>query len=418
MPDYLSRTIDTELDTLLCSIAAIALDGPKGVGKTGTAQRRATHQWFLDDPAQRELFSADPTAILKSQAGTILLDEWQRYPPSWDVVRRAVDAGAPPGRFLLTGSATPSADTDTHSGAGRIISLRMRPMGLHERGLTTPTVGIQALLQGTAQPAGETTFTVVDYAEQIVASGFPGLNRLPAYARTLQLAGYLQRIIDRDLVGPEIPLRRPAMLQRWLLAYAAATATTATYATIAQAAAGEGNPPARSTTAAYREYLTQIWLLDPVPGWLTTQNAFTRLQQAPKHHLADPALAARLLNLSAQSLISPAGAPYAGKLFESLATLTVRILAQAALGTVYHLRDHRGDHEIDLLVEGAEGQLVGFEVKLAATVTDADVRHLVWLRQQAPSAVADLVVLNTGTHAYRRPDGVAVIPLALLGTTT
>ena len=104
-----------------------------------------------------------------------------------------------------------------------------------------------------------------------------------------------------------------------------------------------------------------------------------------------------------------------GPLFEALATLTVRVAAQAAGARVGHLRTQRGDHEVDLVVEGDEGQVVGIEVKLSATIEDADVRHLIWLRDRLPDDVVDLLVITTGRHAYRRPDGVAVVPLGLLG---
>ena len=140
-----------------------------------------------------------------------------------------------------------------------------------------------------------------------------------------------------------------------------------------------------------------------------------RLQQAPKHQLADPALAARLLGLSSSSLLNASGAHMMGPLFESLATLTVRVAAQAAEARVYHMRTQGGRHEVDLVVEGVDGQIVGIEVKLAAAVGDSDVKHLIWLRDQIPDRVADLVIVTTGKAAYRRPDGVAVVPLALLG---
>src|SRR5699024_5763753 len=126
-------------------------------------------------------------------------------------------------------------------------------------------------------------------------------------------------------------------------------------------------------------------------------------------------ISARLLSLSARPLVSAAGAPFAGPLFESLATLTVRVAAQRAGARVGHLRTRNGDREVDLVVEGDEGQILGIEVKLAANVGDTDVRHLLWLREQRPDDVVDLVILTTGSHAYRRRDGVAVVPLALLG---
>jgi len=413
---YLARTIDKELDELLAVAPAIALDGPKGVGKTDTAGRRADTIWYLDDPAQREIASADfPLATLPP--GTVLLDEWQQLPQVWDAVRRQVDAGAPAGRFLLTGSATPIEATGTHTGAGRILSLRMRPMGLHERGLTSPTVSLADLLQGGVPPvSGETDFALADYAAAIVDSGFPGImNTAPRLRRGL-LDAYLQRIIDRDLPEQGLQVRRPETLRRWLAAYAAASSTTASYSRLLDATTGgDGSQPAKTTTIAYRDHLTQLWLLDPVPGWTPSHGPIKRLQQAPKHQLADPALAARLLDLSAAALLGSRGAHMAGPLFESLATLGIRVMAQAAEATVGHLRLNAGEREIDLIVQGVDGQLLGIEVKLAPQIDDSDIRHLKWFRDQLPERVVDLLVVTTGTTAYRRRDGIAVVPLALLG---
>ena len=414
--EYLARTVDGELDELLQVAPAIAIDGPKGVGKTATAQRRATATWLLDDPTQRALVEADPTFVT-APSGTLLIDEWQRFPELWDVVRRKVDDGAPPGRFLLTGSATPAAGIDTHSGAGRILSLRMRPMALYERGDTEPSVSLGALIAGASQSVtGTTGFTVADYFEAIEFSGFPGIRQQAPRLRRRLLDAYLQRVIDRDLPENGFTVRRPETLRRWLAAYAAASSTATSYSRILDAStAGDGSQPAKTTTIGYRDHLSQLWLLDPVPGWSPSRNPMTRLQQAPKHQLADPALAARLLNLSARSLASPAGGHMAGPLFESLATLTVRVAAQASESRVGHLRTRNGDHEVDLIVEGPEGQVVGIEVKLAARVKDTDVRHLHWLRHQLPDDTVDLLLITTGTNAYRRRDGIAVIPLAMLG---
>lgn len=413
--DYLPRVVDAELDELLTMAPAIALDGPKGVGKTETALRRAVTAWMLDNSGQRAVLSADPS-FARAPAGTLLIDEWQRFPESWDSVRRRVDEGAPPGRFLLTGSAAPGRGVDTHSGAGRILSLRMRPMTLHERRLVVPTVSLGRLVAGQQEEiSGVTDFLASDYFSAIETSGFPALQGQPVRLIRGQLDAYLQRIVDRDIPDLGVSVRRPETLRRWLAAYAAASSTTTAYSSILDATtAGDGAQPAKTTTIAYRDHLTQLWLLDPVYGWSHSRRPLARLQQAPKHQLADPALAARLLGISASSLAST-DAHLAGPLFESLATLTVRVAAQAAEARVGHLRTRNGDHEVDLVVEGPEGQVVAIEVKLAAAVQDADVRHLLWLRDQLPNEVVDLVVITTGRQAYRRTDGVAVVPLALLG---
>lgn len=420
---YLVRTIDSELDELFPHLAAIALEGAKGVGKTETAERRALTLAKLDSGQRRQIVAADPQSVLRGDR-PILIDEWQRVPEVWDVIRRQVDRDRTGGQFLLTGSATPTPGATVHSGAGRIVQLRMRPLAVHERALVTPSVGLSGLLTGTRpHVSGSSPLALPDYADEITASGFPGIRGLPARPRRAQLDGYLTRALNRDLPDLGFVARHPQSLRAWLSAYAAATSTSASYNRILDAATpGESDKPARTTVTAYREMLTRLWLLDPLPGWVPSRSAFTRLQQAPKHHLADPALAARLLGATTDTLltgegnrIGPQGDTLLGSLFESLAALTVRVLAQAAEATVGHLRTRNGDHEVDLIVQRADRRVVAIEVKLSTTVDDRDVRHLHWLRQQLGDDLLDAVVLTTGQEAYRRSDGIAVVPLALLG---
>lgn len=225
---------------------------------------------------------ADPDLTM-TPAGTVLLDEWQLLPQVWDRVRRQVDDGAPPGRFLLTGSATPRPGVTTHSGAGRIISLRMRPMALHERGITTPTVSVRSLLGGVEiAVTGTSQLGLLDYIDAMTASGFSGIKASPGPLRTAQLDAYLRRVIDRDIPEQGLAVRRPETLRRWLAAYAAATSSTTPYSRILDmSTAGDGSQPAKTTTLAYRDYRTQLWLLDPVPGWSHSRSVFTRLQHAP-----------------------------------------------------------------------------------------------------------------------------------------
>ena len=137
-PSYVRRVVDDEIDILFSGLPALSLEGPKGSGKTETALRRARTVYRLDDSAQHAILEADPR-LLTSSPPSVLVDEWQRLPESWDVVRRSVDQDRSPGRFLLTGSASLDR-SPTHSGAGRIVTLRMRPMSLAERGVATPPI--------------------------------------------------------------------------------------------------------------------------------------------------------------------------------------------------------------------------------------------------------------------------------------
>jgi predicted AAA+ superfamily ATPase len=354
-----------------------------------------------------------------------LIDEWQKVPEVWDVVRRAVDADRAPGRFLLTGSATPEPRATAHSGAGRITRLRMRPMTLSERGVTEPTITMRELLRGDRPELhGTSDLRLADYASEIVAPGLPGLRGLSPRATRAALESYVRNAVDRDVPEAGLQLRRPEVMLDWLRAYAAATASTASYTEILDAAtAGATDKPAKATTIAYRDALAQIWLLDPVPAWAPVGAEFTRLGQTPKHHLADPALAAHLLGLGLDALIDGDGRPLGpqestmlGRLFESLVTLCVRVMAQAAESTVGHLRTRNGDHEVDLVVVRADGRVVAVEAKLASTVSDRDARHLRWFADQLGPRLLDAIIINTGPTAYRRPDGIGVVPLAVLGS--
>jgi predicted AAA+ superfamily ATPase len=423
MTEYLRRVVDAELDELMPELPAIALEGPKGAGKTATAERRARTVFYLDEPAHRVIAEADPAQVLTGEK-PLLLDEWQRVPAIWDAVRRAVDHENAPGRYLLTGSAGP-VTPPTHSGAGRIVNLRMRPMSLSERGVGAPSVSLKRLLRGD-QPkiAGKTDLILAEYVREIVNSGFPGIRRLSGRALRLQLDGYLRRIIDTDFTEQGYTVRRPEVLQRWMAAYAAATATTASFETIRDAAtSGQGEKPSKTTTQPYREILERLWIVDPVPAWLPSRNRLNRLAQPPKHHLADPALAVRILGLDAEALLSggepklpiPRDGRLLGHLFESLVTLNVRVYAQAAEARVSHLRLHGGRREVDLIVERADQRVLAIEVKLSGAVDDGDVKHLLWLKEQIDDELLDAVVIHTGPQAYRRRDGIAVVPAALLG---
>jgi uncharacterized protein len=417
---YVRRVVDEELDVLLPALPAIHLDGPKAVGKTATALERAATVHRLDRPAVRAIAEADP-AVLLDGPYPVLLDEWQRVPSVWDAVKTAADEDVAGGRFLLTGSAPTGG---THSGAGRIATLRLRPLTLPERGVTTPTVSLAAMFDGTARITGTCPLDLNAYTDLILASGFPAMQHLRGRPLQAQLDGYLERIVDADMVEAGLRVRRPGTLMAWLRAYAAATSTTTSWDRIRDAAsAGQDSKPAKTTTGPYVDVLSRLRILDDLPAWSPSRSHLSRLTQAPKHHLADPALAARLVGATrgrllggAGSVLTPADGTYLGQLFESLAALSVRVFAGTVPARVSHLRVQDGRHEVDLIVEREDDQrIVALEVKLSGTVQADDVRHLLWLKQQVGDDLVDCVVLTTGSTAYRRPDGVAVVPLGLLG---
>ena len=218
MAVYLPRIVDAELDEL-AEAPAVSVEGPRGVGKTETTLRRAATVHRLDDPDHLAVLRASPRRVVSGER-PVLIDEWQRLPGSWDLVRRAVDADPFGSRFLLTGSAAP-AEAPTHTGAGRIITVRMRPLSLAERGLDTSTVSLGKLLaDGRPDLNGTAQMGVEQYAEEITRSGWPGLRIHPDRVRLGLLDGYIDRIVEHDIHEFGRTFRDRGGLRGWMAAYA------------------------------------------------------------------------------------------------------------------------------------------------------------------------------------------------------
>jgi hypothetical protein len=298
-------------------------------------------------------------------------------------------------------------------------------MSLMERAVEAPTVSLRGLFEGTdLDISGDSELGLEDYTRFVVQSGFPALRHLTGRPLRAQLDGYLNRIVDTDFEQLGHSVRKPQALRRWMKAYAAAVSTTASYEKIRDAAtSGVGDKPSKSATRPYRDVLERLWILDSIPAWQPTNNRFSRLTKPPKHQLADPALAARLLGAGMGALLDgremgpsiPRDGTLLGHLFESLVTLSLRCYAQQIEARVRHFRTQGGRHEVDLIIEKDDGRVIAVEVKLARRISDGDVKHLHWLRDKIGDDLAAAVVVHTGPSAYRRTDGVVVVPASLIG---
>lgn len=417
---YVPRIVDQELDDLLGQLPAILIDGPRGVGKTTTALQRARTVIRLDDPNERSVIEQDPTLVERGPH-PVLIDEWQRVPEVWDVVRRSVDDDYTPGRFLLTGS-QPQADTATHSGAGRIITLRMRPLILTEHMEQLDGISLVSLTDD-GPPPNTSPMSLREYTDSMIQSGLPGAQHLTGTGLRHYLDSYIDRTVERDLSTYGLRVRRPETVRSWLTAYAAATATATSWEKISRAAAaGFDSSPSRDTWIIYRDALTSLGMLDDVPAWLPGRNHLRRLTDGPKHHLADPAFAIRLARTTATDLLEGKApdtfvardGPFLGALFETMVIQSVRVTTQPHGARVFHLRTRDSRHEVDAIVELPDGGIIAIEAKLASRVDDKDTRHLRWLRDEIGAEFRAGVVVHTGPRAYTRRDGIHVIPLALL----
>jgi predicted AAA+ superfamily ATPase len=429
MTERYERHIEGFLAKVLESLPAVALDGLKGVGKTESASTIAKTVYMLDRSPDR-LLVENRMSRLDEDTAPVLVDEWQKLPEVWDFIRRSVDRDRTAGRFLLTGSVT-AKNLDVHSGAGRIVRLRMYPLSLEERRLDKPSVRLSDLLGQTdpftAEIGGETFIGFSRYMEEIALSGLPGQRVADELGRKLLFGSYLDNLLSHDFEQEGIRIRQPHALKRWLTSYAAAIASTTAYSRILDAAtAGDSEKPALKTTIAYREALERLWLIDEIPAWLDGENYYSRLKKTPKHYLTDTAFAVQLLNISIDALLGKDKdalpdtrfdqhyGNIIGRLFESLVCQSLKAYTSVLNAEVSYFHTENGEREIDFMV--TQGlRTVAVEVKSAPTVDDIDVRHLIWLKKAMGKRLTDAVVLTTGQIAYRRADGIAVVPAALFG---
>ena len=429
MDKHYDRLIEPYLLNIMKTFPAIALDGLKGVGKTVSTKRIASTVFELDKPKDYDQIINIPDLIV-SEKHPVLIDEWQRIPQVWDYIRRAVDDGAKPGSFLLTGSIS-GTDTNIHSGAARIIRKRMYPLSLSERAVEKPTVSISNLFS-TPKPfysdiSGKTDFCSKDYLYEIAASGLPGFRHYNLESRKTAFESFFANILTHDFRQQGIRLRQPETMLRWLRAFAAAISTDAGYSEILDAStAGEGSKPAAKTTIAYREALENLWLLDELAPWLDGENYFAGLKLSPKHYLADPAIAAYLLNLDEKILAGGNGWPSGverfdakygsiiGRLFEALIHLSLNTYTSVNNAKLFYLKTYKGDREVDFIIQ-KNSTVIACEVKFAPTADASDGKHLKWFMEKTGADCIDAMIITTGSIAYRRNDGIAVVPAVLLG---
>jgi len=415
---YLPRLADQTLTENLLALGAVLIEGIRGCGKTETARQMAHSEVRLDvDVDAVRLAELDPALTLEGDTPR-LIDEWQRVPRVWDAVRRAVDDRRSRGQFILTGSATPDDTVQRHPGAGRFAVMGMRTMTLTEKQATTPSVSLRALLAGNSVTPSLSELSLTEYFHHIVVGGWPELVGASETTARRFLDGYLATTIERDLPQVSGTRRNPAMMRRFLHAYAQQTAQPTTIKTIAAHVAGfpdDADPGAlnRNTATVYRAALTRMRVVDDLPGWAPPARAVGRFTTTPKRHLADPALAANLLGLNSTGLRNDLAT--AGLLFESLAVHDLRAYADACGAWALHYRTPNSREEIDCVIETITGDWAGFEVKLGTddAINEA-IRKLKHVEGNMRRPAKNLVVV-TASGIVESRNGVQIVPLGALG---
>jgi uncharacterized protein len=409
---YLRRLVDPLLDELLAHVAAVLIVGPRATGKTTTAERRARTVIRLGEPAQAAALASNVDAVLATAELPVLIDEWQLVPDIMGAVKRAVDRGAAPGSYLLTGSSRADLQAEGWPATGRVVRVPLYGLTERERRqhLDVPSL-VDHLFEGSPGPLGplDPPPDIRHYLSCALASGFPEAFRIASpRAHRLWLASYVDQLVLRDAVtaGQD---RDPQRLRRYLRVLAANLAGVVNHRSLYEAASLN-----RLTATAYDGLLELLYVTERVPAW--TQSRFCRLNQTPKRYLTDPALTAPLLNIDVRAVLRDGD--LLGRIVDNFVFSQLRaecIVADSA-PVIHHLRRSDARHEVDLLLEGPAGALVAIEIRAAATVTPADARHLIWLRDQTGDQMTAGVVFHTGPVAFQLDERIWALPIAAIWT--
>lgn len=413
---YLPRVADTVVAQALAAAPIVVIEGARGTGKSWTGLRHVRSQVRLDsDPGAPEAALLRPKGVLEGDRPR-LVDEWQLAPSLWNAARHMVDAEPGSGQFVFAGSAHPPDDRTRHSGAGRVIRVRMRPMSLAESGESTAQISLASLLGGEDCSIRAPEATIEDVTEALCRGGWPRHVGMPVPSAQSLCRAYVAEVARADIPRLGRTLHRPEPVLRLLESLSRNIATTAAATTLAEDIAGDRSP-SRAAVAAYLEALRRVFVVEDLPAWAVHLRSRARLRQSPKRHMADPSLAVAALRAGPERLWRDIG--YLGQAFESLVVRDLRVYAEANDAVVYHYQDSNG-HELDAVVAHGDGRWLAVEVKLGSgdrldEAAESLKRACEQVDVSKVGEPAKKLVITAAGYGYERADGVTVMPITALG---
>lgn len=419
--NYKKRIIDEKIARYLKLFGAICIEGPKYSGKTWTARYHAKSETLLyvntaTGANDLELAKMSPQVILEGEKPK-LIDEWQEATNLWDEIRYDVDRTGLKGQYILTGSSTPKRDGISHSGAGRFGKVYMRTMSLYETGDSTGDISLKDICDSKFIDKAAGKVELRNLARLIIRGGFPGNISYTADDAKEVVNEYMNLIIDDDLYRLDGISRDKHKVRLLLKSLARNESTTVTNNTLKNDIKEIDNEDIDiDTLASYLNAFDRLFLLDNDEPFSTNIRSSVRVKQAEKRHFADPSIACALLNLTEDKLINDLET--FGFLFESLVIHDLKVYADSFNAKCYHYQDYQ-NKEIDQVIELEDGSWCAFEIKLGANQIDNAAKNLINIRDsilkengKAPSVLC--VVCGLATAAYKRPDGVYVVPITSL----
>lgn len=413
---YRTRIVDTLLTKKLNAKGAVLIEGPKWCGKTTTACKQAKSLLRIDEPTSKEqnllLAKINPQQLLEGRTPR-LLDEWQLAPTLWDTVRYEVDKRNKMGQFILTGSAIP-ADTSliSHSGTGRFSWLTMRPMSLFESGDSNGSVSLKSLFSGNSTIKGENPLNLDGIAFLLCRGGWPAAIGLPEEAALQQAIDYYDGVVRSDINRADGIEKNPERVMKIMRTYARNMGSQTPNTTMAADITADDE-----TIKTYINALKRIFVVEEMSAWNPNLRSKSAIRTADTRYYVDPSIATASLGIGPNDLINDLAT--FGLFFETMCVRDLRVFADSLDGSVYHYRDNT-NLECDAVVHLRNGLYGLIEIKLGGDdLINEGAMNLLKLKDRIDTTKMKepsflMVLVGVGRYAYRREDGVLVVPIGCL----
>ena len=422
MKDYKKRIADRILKNKLEGKGAILIEGPKWCGKTTTAEQLASSVLYMDDPQRKNqnimMSEINPGRLLQGSTPR-LIDEWQLAPKLWDAIRFEVDHRKELGQFILTGSAVPPDTQEiTHSGTGRFSWFTMRPMSVYESGESTGEVSLRELYNSPETIDGESDVDIEKLAFMVCRGGWPQSLELKYNVALQQAFDYYDAVVNWDINRADGVRKNKERVKRLMRSYARNQGSQVSISTIRQdIIVNDESDISEDTVSAYLNALRKIFVIEDMPAWNPNLRSKTAIRTSDTRYFIDPSIATASLVIGPQDLINDLKT--FGLMFETLCVRDLRVYAEALDGNVYHYRD-KENLECDAVVHLRNGTYGLIEIKLGGNkLIEEGAANLKTLnskldteKMKSPSFL--MILVGTGDFAYRRDDGIYVVPVGCL----
>lgn len=422
MREYKNRIADNILDRKLKDKGAVLIQGAKWCGKTTTAEQVAKSILYMTSPTDKNdnliLAEINPEILFKGD-NPRLIDEWQVAPKLWDAIRYEIDHRNSEGLFILTGSSTPANMEDvTHTGTGRFAWMTMRPMSLYESGDSNGQVSLKDLFDGKKKIEGENKLDIERIAYLVCRGGWPRTLFMDEDIALDQAFDYYDAIVYRDINKADGVTRNPERAKNLMRSYSRNIGTQAATETIKNdMIANDSNSLSTDTVLSYINALKMIFVIEESPAWNPNLRSKTAIRTSETRYFVDPSIAVAALGVGPKDLMNDLNT--FGLLFETLCIRDLRVYADSLQGEVYHYRD-ASELECDAVIHLRNGSYGLIEIKIGgdSLINEGAENlkklesHLDTTKMKKPSFL--MVLTATGKYAYKREDGVYVIPIGCL----